>query len=179
MGKINLLLTLIILLPALTYAQQVKEEMLKKGKDHISGYTVKYKHSKSITGETLKETLKEAGLTKAKHKKGYYVYKGETIPAISGNKNDYYYKLSGNKRKATLRFAASKGYDNFITPATDAQAAANITAFLTQLGKRIELREEIQEKQAELDKLNKDSDKTEKEKAKKQQEIDELKSKGK
>ena len=153
-------------------AQTVKETMLKKGKDHIPGYTIKIKHSKALASATIKETLSDAGLKKGKNKKGYHEIKGAVLPAVSNTKQDYYYKVTGNKRKATIRFAVSKGYDNYVTGANDAQMNDAIKALLADIDTKTGIKEQLNEKQGELDKI-------EKEKAKKQAEIDKLQKQGK
>lgn len=173
MNKIyTLLLLLAIVLPSFAHAQEVRETILKKGKEHIPGYTMRVKHSKALTTATLKENLQEAGLKKAKHKKGYYVYTGAVIPAISTNKQDYYYKVTGNKRKATIHFAVSKGYDNYVTSANDNHTAMAVGTFLADINNKTGIKEQLNEKQAELDQIEKD-------KTKKQAEIDKLQTKGK
>jgi hypothetical protein len=168
MNRIYQLLILIaLLLPAFTHAQEVKDTMLKKGKEHIPGYTIRLRHSRGLTAATLKEILKDAGMRKAKHKKGYYMYKGAVLPAISNTQQDYYYKITGNRRKTTIHFAVSKGYDNYVTNANDSHISASVSTFLTELNNKVELKEEINEKQEELNKI-------ENKKAKKQAEIDKL-----
>lgn len=180
MNKIARLLILItLLLPAMTYAQQVTQETIKKGSDRMPGYTLKLKHGKKVTKQTMEETLALAGIKKAKHKKGYSIYRGVTWAAISPSKLDYYYKVKGNKRKATVYFAASKGYDNYVTPANDAAIASNINTALTDLNNKVDIKEQLIQKQGELDKLNKSAEQTAKDKAQKEQEIDKLKTKGK
>ena len=168
MNRIYRLLVLIALLfPSFTYAQDVKEAMLKKDKEHMPGYTIRLKHGRGLTAATLKETLQEAGLKKAKHKKGFYTYKGVVLMAISSNKQDYYYKVTGNKRKATVHFAVSKGYDNYVTSANDSHLSMAIDSFLIDLNNKVAIKEQLNEKQAELDEIEKD-------KARKQAEIDKL-----
>ncbi|PQJ10714.1 hypothetical protein CJD36_012130 [Flavipsychrobacter stenotrophus] len=168
MNRIYRLLILITLtLPSFAHAQEAKETMLKKGKEHIPGYTIKLRHSRSLTAATLKETMQEAGLKKAKHKKGFYTYKGVVLMAISSSKQDYYYKVTGNKRKTTVHFAVSKGYDNYVTSANDSHLSMSISGFLTELNNKVGVKEQLNQKQTELDEI-------EKEKARKQAEIDKL-----
>ncbi len=168
----RVLLTTLLLLPAMTFAQQVKETMVKKGKEKVPAFTVKYKHSKSLTRATVKESITEAGIKHIKHKKGFFTFKGAEWQTISTNKLDYYYKVTGNKRKSTIHFAVSKGYDNYITPSNDATVADNITRYLETLDGKMANKEAINDKQEELEKI-------EKAKAKKEKELNKLQTKSK
>ncbi len=179
-----LILLAFCLAPLTNYAQKVKvtEEAIKKGKEHVPGFVAVYKHSQATTRETMKGLVKEMGIRHVHHKKGFYVLKGEVWQGISAAKGDYYYKIGGKKRKAKIYFAASKGYDNYVTSANDATTAANITAFLQNLESALDKTELIAEKETELKELEKASAKnagklqqTEADKARKQKELDELK----
>lgn len=172
------------LAPLFCSAQKVSEQSIKMGNNQLNGYAAVSNHGKAEMKAAMEEKLTEAGIKKDSKKKGFYVYKGVSWPAISPNKVDVYYKVKGNGRKSTVYFVSSKGYDNYITSASDAQGASNITAFLQTLDAQIELDKQIKEKEAQLKKLNDEAKKKE-EKAKdaqqaedkKAQELQELKRK--
>ncbi len=157
------LLAAVLLLPVVAGAQTVKEVTVKKGKESVPAFSVKIKHAKSLTQKVLKEQEEVAGLKKSKHKKGFNVYKGIVWPAISSNHMDYFYKIKGNRRKSTVYFVVSKGYDNYISSASDANTATGINTFLTTLNEKVETQKQIDKKEAELQKIAKEKDKKEKE----------------
>lgn len=148
-----------LLLPFVGFTQKVAEQNIKMGSTQMSGYAAVSKYGKSEIKAAVSEKLEAEGIKKGSKKKGFYVYKGVSWPAISPNKIDVYYKVKGNKRKSTLLFVASKGYDNYITSASDAMTANNITAFLQTLDTQIELDKQIKKKEEELKKLNEEEKK--------------------
>ena len=177
-------IAILLLLPLATHAQQAKvnEEMIKKGSEKVPGYIATYRHSRSVTKEAMKEMVKEMGIKKNHTKKGFHILKGAVWQGISTTKGDYYYKIGGKKKKAKLYFAASKGYDNYVTTANDPGTAANIKAFLQGLDNKLEIAEQIKDKEQELKKLDKRTQKdagklkdSESEKAKMTQELEALK----
>lgn len=157
------LLLAALLLPILAGAQTVKEVTIKKGKESVPAYSIRIKHAKSLTQKVLKEREQEAGLKKGKHKKGFKVYKGVVWPGISSNTMDYFYKIKGNRRKTTVYFVVSKGYDNYVTSANDMNTSSGIHTFLTTLDEKVATQKEIDKKEAELKKIDKEKEKKEKE----------------
>ena len=153
----GLLVTVLMQLPLQLFAQEVrlKEDMIKKGREKVPGFVAIYKHPRTITRETLKGIVTTMDIKHIHHKKGFSVSKGAVWQSISPNKGDYYYKVGGKKKKAKVYFIASKGYDNYITSATDAATAANINAFLADLTTKIAAAEKIQELQVELQTIKK------------------------
>ena len=159
----------------LANAQNVQQkDNIKKGKDVLKGYVATYKYKKKLAQQTLNQKIKDAHLKASSHKKRFYTFKGVVWPEISPLKLDYYYKLSG-KKKTTLYFVASKGYDNYVLPSNDSTTANAIMRYLQDLDERIRITGEINDKQKELDKLENKADKTEKNKQQKQEQLDALK----
>jgi hypothetical protein len=160
MMKLTRILLLALLLPFCVAAQDVaiKEGSAKMGKKKMWCFSARYDYGKKITKETVNEIMDNAGLRRNSHKKGVSKYKGASWSAISNSKCDYYYKLKGKKGRTTMYLAVSKGYDNFVTSTNDAEIAGNITRLLTDLQTQIATAQMIQEKEAELQKMNKENE---------------------
>ena len=165
-GKLRMICTLLAMAPLAIFAQEVKESKVKVGRDHKDGYVAVSRHSSAAIKNVIEIKFRNAGLIKRSTKKGFRTYKGVVWPVVSTNKMDVYYRVKGNSRKCKVYMVASKGYDNYITGATDANAAANIITFLQSLDRQAELDEQIDAKQAELKTLDdkaKEADKQKKE----------------
>lgn len=154
--KTALLIAILALVGNTALAQHVRETNIKKGKEHIPGYTVKLHHSKSQAREVICAQMADAGYTKAKHKKGFAIYKGILLHNISPTKADYYIKVKGNKRKAHIYFIASKGYDNYVTRENDAAMAGKIDDYLESLVDKIDAQAKIEQKEKQKQQLEKD-----------------------
>lgn len=164
MNKIYLwLIAALLIFPIFANAQEVKEKTVKNGKESMPAFTIKVKHGTKLVKQVLKTSAEQAGLKKAKHKHGYTIYKRAVWSAISTNKLDYYYKVKGNGRKATVYFSASKGYDNYVSSQTEPSSAMSINTFLQQLAQKIDLQNEIDQREEQLDKINKEKKQKEKE----------------
>ncbi len=161
MKKTMYLLLSAVLFPLLTMAQ-AEEGTIKVGKDEKKGFIAKSKYDKELVEAALAGKLSEAGVTKWSKKKKFYTCKEVTVPAISPTKVDLYYKVTGKKHKSKIFFIVSKGYDNYVTSATDATTAANVNTFLAQVDATVEHNEEIRRKEQEVKQMH---EKMEKEKA--------------
>ena len=162
MNKLKgIVLCALLLISAIATAQdvKVKEVMIKKGSGKIPGFVATYRHSRAATKDAIRGATATMGLKHTHHKKGWYFYKGAVWQSISPNKGDYYYKVRGKKKKAKVYFIASKGYDNYVTSATDGSLANNINAFLQDLNARIAAMEKIQELQQGLQEIPKPANK--------------------
>ena len=94
----KLVLLILLQLPLALYAQnKVQETMVKKGSEKVPGYVATYKHSRTLTKETMAEMVKGMNLKRSNHKKGFNAYKGAVWQSISANKGDYYYKVGGKR----------------------------------------------------------------------------------
>ena len=84
--------------------------------------------------KALKERLENAGLKKDGSKKGVINYKEVVLNDITSEKMDVYTKVERKSRsekdKSIVYLLASKGYDNFITPAQDSIAVAKMASYL-------------------------------------------------
>ncbi len=147
----------------------------------MNGFVATSKFERASVEEVIAGKLKDAGIKKHKKKKKFYVYKGISLPEISPSKIDLYYKVSKKKHKSKIYLVASKGYDNYITSATDATGATNITNFLSKIDEEANRNEEIKKKEQEVktmdENIRKEKDaikKAEDEKKKKSQQLEQL-----
>jgi hypothetical protein len=146
------LILLVLLLPFSLLAQQVTvtETATKMGKKKLWCFAASYNFDKAPTKEVIEQQLSDAKLKRSARKKGFSIYKAATWPAISNTKCDYYYKTKSKKNKTTLYLSVSKGYDNYVTTANDAEVAANITRYLQNLNPQIATAISLKKNEAEL-----------------------------
>lgn len=114
-----------------------------------------YNYPKSLVEKVLTDRLAASGLDHAKNKKGFNGFIDATWTGVMDAEGDIYTKVSGSKNNAIVYVLLSKGYDNFISSASDPRTAAKTKDFLTGLEKDIhnyQIQLTIAEKQQELDK---------------------------
>src|SRR5262249_22279324 len=111
-----------------------------------------------------------------KKKKQYYTYHEITMPQVNSGKIDLLCKVHKKGRRAKVYFVVSRGYDNYVSAASDPIVAANVTKYLGGLDAVIDENEAAKKKEAELQELDR---KIEKEKADVKQAEDERKQKEK
>lgn len=178
------ILFIALLVPFVTFGHggTINEGNEKMGKTKIWCFSTVFPYEKSITIETIEKTLANANLKRSARKKNFMIYRGATWPAMSHNKCDYYYKVKSKKGKTTVYLAVSKGYDNFVTTANDADISKNIKDYLDELGHKIVNAIAIKEKEAELKQIekknaeiNKQLEQSKKEEAEKAKELQSLK----
>jgi hypothetical protein len=181
---------LFILFPAMlcmpvAFGQKIGESDIKIGKVEAKGFVATTKYNKTQVSEVLESKLRKAGLSKHGKMKKFYTFRGVDCVALSPAKIDVYYKVQKKKHHAKIYFIASKGYDNYITSASDAAIAANINTFLGNIDDMVALNEEIKQKQLEVklagEKLEQDKASMQKaadEKAQKQKQLQTMKSAG-
>lgn len=162
-------------------AQEVREGKIMVGKNEMAGYIATCKYNKTLVQEAIAGKLNGAGIAKISKKKKFYTLKNISLPEISPYKIDLYYKIQKKKHKSIVYFIVSKGYDNYITSASDAVISANINNFLHQIDGIVAHNEEVKQKEEELQKMNEkiekeknDVKKAEDEKAKKVKELQDL-----
>ncbi len=125
-------LSLLLTLAASTTlsAQNAREVTAKFNKANPNAIIADYDQPVDMVKTVLKERLEKEGLGKMKSASGYMRYSGVVWNAVSNEKIDAYFKVDGKKGKSNITVLVSKGYDNFITSATDARSVENIKAFL-------------------------------------------------
>ncbi len=144
----------IMLAPGMVKSQVVNESAIKIGKTPANGFVAISRNSKADLIDILKDQLGAEGLKKHGRKHKFTDYKGVVWHVTGANRVDLYYKVTGNKKRSKVYFIASKGYDNYITSATDQTNSAAITAYLGTLDAAVAKKEELKVKEAELNALN-------------------------
>lgn len=165
MKKSFLVLTIVLggfaLLPTAIFAQNVAPKVISVtlNKANHEAVSASYEYSNKVLNTVLSNKIKESNLGRVKSASNKFkVLKGVTWTAISNDKMDYYYKISGNKRNSTLEMLASKGYDNFLTQESNATVIQNIQTFVTSLNRDLyiyKVGQEVLDKQKDLKKLEK------------------------
>ncbi|XZF15181.1 hypothetical protein ACTHGU_03520 [Chitinophagaceae bacterium MMS25-I14] len=114
-------------------AQNAVETSVKYNKQQHTGITADYKSGKEETEGALLAKLKAAGLNSKKKKNGFYVYSAVNWTEIMPEKIDVYVKISGSRKKSVIEMMIAKGYDNFITTASDPEAIDKVKNILNNL----------------------------------------------
>ncbi len=182
---IRVVLLCSLLSPFAGRAQQVTEGAVKIGKVEKAGYIAVSKYSADEVEDVIAKKLTTAGVTNPKKKSKFYTYKDISWPAISPNKIDLCYKVQKKKHRSTIYFVVSKGYDNYVTTASDGITSSNINGFLTSIDGLVLHNQEVARKEAEVKEMNdkveqekKDVQKAQNDKDKKAKELEDLKQKG-
>lgn len=116
-----------------TYAQ-VNETSVSVNKNQSNAYTTSFEAEQSDVENTMEQELKKVlSSSKTSSTKGFKLYKGVMLNAISTEKVDVYYKVESKKKMSTVYLLVSKGYNNFVSSQNDPQMSANIVAFLSNL----------------------------------------------
>jgi hypothetical protein len=165
--KLLRIIALLILLPLMAPAQdlkdvEVKEGTMKMGKKKMPCLYAKYPYSKEQTVNGIESVIDRDGIKRTGRKKGVSIYRGATWQTFSSTKGDYYYKVKDKKGKTTLYFCASKGYDNYVTLANDAATANQIAIFLKKLNGIIFNNIALQNEQNELKEMKAKNEQAEK-----------------
>jgi len=163
-------MSFVLLQTVLATAQQASEQMVKVSGGEVTGFTALSTHEHTLVEAMIAGKLKDAGIKTHGKKKKLYTYKDVSLPEISPNKIDLYYMVQKKKHKSKISFIVSKGYDNYVSTATDPAVAANIIAFLGKIDGTITNNEEIKQKEADIKNA-------EEYKKQKEQELEELKKK--
>jgi len=155
MKKILTSLTLVCALALSVSAQNAHESSVKFNKTNENAVVADFDKPAEVVEAALKDRLDKEGLGKMKTSKGFMSYAGTLWNSVSTDKLDIYFKVEGKKNKSTVSVLVSKGYDNFITTATDAKTIENVKTFLNslvnytntyQLGLNIKEQEELVKK---------------------------------
>lgn len=149
-----------------TPAQNAHEGKVKftKGQDE-NAVIAEYELPKQTIEAALRERM-EKTLGSSHSEKGFLTYKGVNWVEISPDKVDVYTKVEGKGNKSTIILFISKGYDNFISSASDGDKVQKAENFLNgfmkdavayQLRQNIAAQEEVIRKaERALDNANDD-----------------------
>jgi hypothetical protein len=184
MRTILKILVALLLLPVFTGAQEVEEGMINVGKDEKPGFIATSRYDHDLVFNALATKLNNQGLTNYTIKKKFYTIKDVLIPELSPNKIDLYFKVAKVKSRTKIFFVVSKGYDNYVTTASEPTLAAGVTSFLKQIDGIVEHNLEVSKKEEEMKAANAKVEaekervrKAEEEKSIKAKELEDLKQK--
>ncbi|MDR0874540.1 MAG: hypothetical protein LBN27_13930 [Prevotellaceae bacterium] len=156
----SLAVAALFLLSLQGFAQtETSEDLQKVGKQ--PAFALDYNYSKKTVEEALALRLKNDKL-KGSSSKGATKYEQVRYSTIADTPIDFYTKVTGDKKKATVYVFISKGYENFVTSGNDANVAARAKAFLQSLNADIQnydLKNQTAAQEKEVKKAQKDYDK--------------------
>jgi hypothetical protein len=118
-----------------TFAQQ--ETTVKYNSIDAAAFTMPLEADKADVSNSIEDYFKNTFAVKSASSKGFRLFKAVSWPEVSTEKLDVYYKVEGRKGKSEVTMLVSKGYDNFISNQSDAQAAAGIKNFLSGLNVKV------------------------------------------
>lgn len=122
-----------------SYAQNAHEGRVSFMKGDQNAVVAEYDLPKNVVEDALKQRFEKAGLSKRSTEKGFMAYKGATWTEVSPDKVDVYAKVEGKGAVSTITVLVSKGYDNFISSASDPEKVQNVQAFLNSFIKDAKL----------------------------------------
>lgn len=145
-------------------AQNIYVSGVLYNKQQEQGVIAEYNFPEDIVKEAVKKNLAKYDVKEDKSK-GFMLYRGVRINAISPDKIDLYVLVEEADKKAgtktLVKMLVSKGYDNFIKEGPDYQVFENIKSFLLALQPPIaalQLQQQIEAQDAELKKAEKKRD---------------------
>ncbi len=118
--------------PIVTHAQ-AGEAAVSYNKTNANGYVVNVEGDKKILTTSLDDYFKKAFNAKSTSTKGFKVFRGVSWPEVASDKLDVYYKVDGKRNKNTVTVLVSKGYDNFISGASDPAIADGVKNFMNTI----------------------------------------------
>jgi hypothetical protein len=136
MKKLITLLSLAFLLGnTATSAQSVhlQETTVKFDKNMVDAVVAEYRRPESVMEDALKLQLEKEGLGKSGKKKGYILYSNTIWKHLGMYSLDVYFKVDGNKSRSSITVLVSKGYNNFVGPASAPEIISKVKKFLVSL----------------------------------------------
>lgn len=119
-----------------SFAQDAKESTTLLNKINQPCIMADYAMSGEIIEGALIKKMAESKISKSsKATDGFKLYKGVTIPEITKETIDLYYRVDDKKTSATVYFLVSKGYDNFMKKETDSITIENTKMYLNKFVK--------------------------------------------
>ncbi len=116
-------------------AQGAHPAHIRMGKVDRPGLAVEYPFSKAIVEAALRGRLERAGLGRPKSGgKGILLYEGAKWAEFSNTQVDIYAMVDAERdTKSNIILLVSKGYDNYVTEASDPELFTRLKAFLDGL----------------------------------------------
>lgn len=101
-----------------------------------SGIINEFSFEENTTADAIKAKLKTLGYS-SKGVKGFDVYRGVKLAELGSETYDLYFKIDRKSKKerdrSVVYLLITKGYDNFVTEATDSALFANAKTFMNNL----------------------------------------------
>jgi hypothetical protein len=127
-------LLLLSLFSTSLHAQTIQEAKVRFAKMERPGLLAAFPFSEGIVENALRARLDRAGFNKPKTDKGFISYQAVSWPEIAPGQLDVYARVDKNSaQSSTVVLLVSKGYDNYISAASDPVISAKLQAFLTSL----------------------------------------------
>lgn len=126
----QILLSVLLLSAMAAHAQNAQEATVKFKKEGQPVAMATYNVPKDIVNNAFLQKLASAGITKKGKENGFASFKGVVWGEMSADKLDVYFKADERKGVTTAYLLLSKGYDNFISKATDSVTMVKMLAFL-------------------------------------------------
>lgn len=160
MKKMIFLASLMIAIHASnSFAQNAHEARVKFMKTDQTAVVADYDLPKAQLEMALREKLLSLGLGKGRSQKGFLFFEGVNWKDVSGDKLDVYVSVEGSAAKSSATVLLSKGYDNFISSASDADKINRLQTFLNSFAKdarAYQIRQQIIAQEAILAKYEKE-----------------------
>lgn len=130
--NIGLVAAMLALTPAIVNAQ-TNETSVSYNKSSANAFVTSVAGEKEFVANSLEEYFKKSFNSKSTATKGFKLYKGVSWPEVSTDKLDVYYKVDHKKGNNQVTMLVSKGYDNFISSATDLPMAEGVKGFMNTI----------------------------------------------
>ncbi len=130
--NIGLIVTILGLSPVIVNAQ-TNETTVSYNKSSANAFVTSVAGEKEFVANSLEEYFKKTFNGKSSSTKGFKMYKGVSWPEVSADKLDVYYKVDHKKGNNQVTMLVSKGYDNFISSATDQPMAEGVKNFMNTI----------------------------------------------
>lgn len=115
-------------------AQTAQASNIRFGKVDRLGLIITYPYPKAITEAALKGRLESAGLGRNKTDKGFMSYQAVKWGEVAPSQLDVYAKVdAGKDNQSTIILLVSKGYDNYVSEASDSIIFGKLRDFLQGL----------------------------------------------
>ena len=115
------------------HAQGAHDAAIRFGKAERPGLLADYPYSKGLVENALRARLEKSGLGKPSSDKGFASYQGVSWVEMAPGQVDVYTKVDGKGNQSTVMLLVSKGYDNYVSTASDEAMSARLKVFLNAL----------------------------------------------
>lgn len=138
MKKSILLVFASLLLSIQLFAQTAQEQVVKMKSDQPAGWVLEIEQDKNLVEKVLLEEFSKTGINRFKRdSKGFRVAQGGVWNVLGEEQRDVYYRVKGNKKKATIEIVAATGYSNFLSQTNQANQFNSIGAFLNGIADKV------------------------------------------